>query len=134
MASGDLDGDGHPEVVIVNLNQQPTLLKNTNPSSNAVTVTLRGTESNRNAIGARVQVLAGGRRTVRAVVGGGSYYSHSEFALHFGLGHATEAETLEITWPSGHRQRWSSLVANRKYVFTEGSDEFESSPFRTRSD
>lgn len=134
MASGDLDGDGHPEVVIVNLNQRPTLLKNTNPSSNAVSIALVGTESNRNAIGARVQVLAGARRTVRAVVGGGSYYSHSEFSLHFGLGHATEAESLEIIWPSGHHQRWSSLAANRKYVFTEGSDGFESRPFRTRSD
>lgn len=134
MAAGDLDGDGHPEVVIVNLNQQPTLLKNANPSSNAVSVALRGTESNRNAIGARVQVVADGRRTVRAVVGGGSYYSHSEFSLHFGLGDATEAEALEITWPSGRRQRWSSLAANRKYVFTEGRDEFESTPFRARSD
>lgn len=134
MASGDLDGDGHPEVVIVNLNQRPTVLKNTNRDSNAVSVALQGTESNRNAIGARVQVLAGGRRTVRAVVGGGSYYSHSEFSLHFGLGDATEAEALEITWPSGRRQRWSSLAANRKYVFTEGRDEFESTPFRARSD
>ncbi len=134
MASGDLDGDGHPEVVIVSLNQRPTLLKNTNLHSNAISVALQGTESNRNAIGARVQVLAGGRRTVRAVVGGGSYYSHSEFPLHFGIGPATEAETLEITWPSGLSQRWSSLVANRKYVFTEGRDEFESSPFPTRSD
>ena len=134
MASGDLDGDGHPEVVIVNLNQRPTLLKNTNLNSNAVSVALQGTKSNRNAIGARVQMLAGGRRTVRAVGGGGSYYSHSAFPLHFGLGHVTEAETLEITWPSGLSQRWSSLAANRKYVFTEGRDEFESSPFRARSD
>ena len=134
MASGDLDGDGHPEVVIVNLNQRPTLLRNTNPGSNAVSVALLGTESNRNAIGARVQVVAGGRRTVRAVVGGGSYYSHSEFPLHFGLGRATDLDTLEITWPNGQRQSWSSLAANRKYVFTEGSDVFESSPFRARSD
>lgn len=134
MASGDLDGDGHPEVVIVNLNQRPTLLKNTNRDSNAVTVALKGTESNRNAIGAHVQVVADGRRTVRAVGGGGSYYSHSEFLLHFGLGDATETETLEITWPNGRLQSWSSLAANRKYVFTEGSDEFESTPFRARSD
>ena len=133
MASGDLDGDGHPEVLIVNLNQRPTLLKNANPSSNAVSVSLQGTESNRNAIGARVHVLAGERRTMREVVGGGSYYSHSDFTLHFGLGAVTEVEALEITWPSGRRQRWSSLAANRKYAFTEGSDKFESSPFRARS-
>ena len=134
MASGDLDGDGHPEVVIVNLNQRPTLLKNTNRDSNAVTVALKGTESNRNAIGAHVQVIVDGRRTVRAVVGGGSYYSHSEFSLHFGLGRAMELDTLEITWPNGRLQSWSSLAANRKYVFTEGSEKLESSPFRARSD
>ena len=133
MASGDLDGDGHPEVLVVNLNQPPALLKNTNLASNGVSVALQGTESNRNAIGARVQVTVGGRRSVQAVVGGGSYYSHSEFALHFGLGDATEVETLEITWPNGHQQHWSALAANRKYRFTEGSEEFETTPFQSRS-
>ena len=133
MASGDLDGDGHPEVLVVNLNQPPALLKNTNPASNAISVALHGTKSNRNAIGARVQVAVGGRRSVQAIVGGGSYYSHSEFALHFGLGDATEVETLEITWPNGHQQHWSALPANQKYRFKEGSEEFETTPFQTRS-
>ena len=126
LASGDLDGDGHPEVVVVNVNQPPALLKNVPDGTNAIVLKLVGVESNRSAIGARVEVSVGGSRQAQAVVGGGSYYSQSDLALHFGLGRARQVEAVRVTWPRGLRQEWTRLDANRRYVLTEGSAEVES--------
>lgn len=128
LASGDLDGDGHPEVVIVNVNQPPTLLKNVPDGTSAIVLKLVGVESNRSAIGALVEVSAVGRRLTQAVVGGGSYYSQSDLALHFGLGQASQVEAVRVTWPRGLRQEWTRLDADKRYVLTEGSAEAESAP------
>lgn len=124
MASGDLDGDGRPEVVIVNMNQPPTLLKNQGARRNSAWVRLEGVKSNRSAIGARVTLEAGGRRQMQEVLGGGGYYSQNELALHFGLGDAKTIDKLEVRWPAGGVQAWEGLEANYKYVFTEGQREF----------
>ncbi len=128
MASGDLggDGDGHPEIVIVNVNQPPTVLKNVPKATNAIVVKLRGVESNRSAIGARVEVSAAGQRLTQAVAGGGSYYSQSDLAMHFGLGQARRVDALTVTWPRGLRQEWTQLDANRRYILTEGAPDLES--------
>ena len=126
LASGDLDGDGHPEIVIVNVNQPPALLKNVPDGTNAIVLKLVGVESNRSAIGARVEVSVGARRLTQAVVGGGSYYSQSDLALHFGLGQANQVEAVRVTWPRGLRQEWTRLDANKRYVLTEGSAEAQS--------
>lgn len=128
LAAGDLDGDGHPEIVVVNVNAPPTLLKNPTPDANAALIRLRGTESNRSAIGAQVSVLVEGRLQLQAVAGGGSYFSQSDLTLHFGLGQAESADAVEITWPTGLRQRWTDLKANRRYEFVEGRRDFDSSP------
>ncbi len=128
MAAGDLDGDGHPEIVVVNVNRPPTLLKNPVPDASAVLIRLTGTVSNRSAIGSRVAVCVGNRCQVQAVVGGGSYYSQSDLTLHFGLGQAGSVDAVEITWPKGLRQRWTDLQANQRYRFTEGSEEYEATP------
>ena len=66
LASGDLDSDGHPEIAVVNLNQPPTPLKNIPKATNAIVVKLIGTESNRSAIGPRVEVPLGVRRLTQA--------------------------------------------------------------------
>ena len=128
MAAGDLDGDGHPEIVVVNVNAPPTLLKSPTPDANAVLVRLRGTESNRSAIGSQVSVTAQDRFQLRAVLGGGSYFSQSDLALHFGLGPAETVDKVEITWPSGLRQQWTGLRANRRHEFVEGRRIVDSSP------
>lgn len=130
MAAGDLDGDGHPEIVVVNVNRPPTLLKNPVPDASAVLIRLTGTVSNRSAIGSRVAVCVGSRCQVQAVVGGGSYYSQSDLTLHFGLGHAGSVDAVEITWPKGLRQRWTDLQANQRYRFVEGSEEYEATPLK----
>jgi hypothetical protein len=119
LAIGDLDGDGRPEVVIVNMNETPSLLKNMSPRRNWVRFALTGSKSNRSAIGARVTLTAGGRTQMNEVVGGGSYLSQSEFALYFGLGDSTKLDHVEVRWPNGGVEQWSNLAADRTYAFTE---------------
>jgi hypothetical protein len=119
-ARGDLDGDGRPEIVIANMNEKPVVLKNEAPGRNWVSLVLVGTKSNRSAIGARVEVEYAGRRSVDEVRAGNSYYSQSEAALFFGLGSEKLVDSVRVRWPSGLRQEWRSVPANRKLVLTEG--------------
>ncbi len=121
LATGDLDGDGRPEVVIVNMNEKPTLLKNLGPRQNAIAIRLAGTRSNRSAIGALCSVEAGGRRQVAEVVSGGSYFSQNSLTLHFGLGKAERVDRIEVRWPMGETQAWTGVAANRTIGLTEGS-------------
>lgn len=120
MASGDLDGDGRPEVVIVNINAPPSVLQNRAEQGNFVSLKLEGTKSNRSAIGARVSVTAGGRTQIRDVTGGGSYFSQSDFTLFFGLGEATEIEGVTVRWPSGREQEFKAVGVNTRYHLIEG--------------
>jgi hypothetical protein len=121
LATGDLDGDGRPEIVIVNMNDKPTLLKNVGMRQNAIAITLTGTRSNRSAIGARCTVDAGGRKQTAEVVSGGSYFSQNSLTLYFGLGKSPKAERIEVRWPAGETQAWSDIAANRTIGLTEGS-------------
>lgn len=119
LAVGDLDGDGRPEVVIVNMNEPPTVLKNESVRGNWVRVALEGSKSNRSAIGARVTVEAGGRRQMADVGSGGSYYSQNELALYFGLGKAVRVERITVRWPSGNAQVFRDVPANRTVLYRE---------------
>lgn len=129
LAVGDLDGDGRPEIVIVNMNDRPTLLKNTGTRGNALAVSLTGVRSNRSAIGARVTVEAGGRRQIADVLSGGSYFSQSSFTQYFGLGGAAVADRVEVRWPSGEKQEWRGVRGNRTISITEGQEKFEERMF-----
>ncbi len=122
LAIGDLDGDGRPEIVIVNMNEKPTLLKNLGPRQNAIAITLTGTRSNRSAIGARCTVEAGGRKQIAEVVSGGSYFSQNSFTLYFGLGKSEKVDRIEVRWPAGETQAWPGVAANRTIGLTEGSE------------
>jgi enediyne biosynthesis protein E4 len=101
LAVGDLDDDGRPEIVLVNMNSTPSLLKNSGPRGHYLNVALTGTQSNRSAIGARVIVTAGSRKMIDEVMSGGSYYSQNSFTLHFGLGQCEIVDNVEVRWPSG---------------------------------
>jgi enediyne biosynthesis protein E4 len=129
LAAGDLDGDGRPEIVLLNMNAAPSLLKNSLGGGHSLNVKLTGTESNRSAIGARVTVSIGARKMVDEVMSGGSYYSQNSFTLHFGLGPATEADGIEVRWPSGRIQQWKKVAAGQTVNIVEGSTALHSKPF-----
>ena len=120
LAVGDLDGDGRPEVIIVNMNERPTLLKNVGPRQNAIAVRLTGTKSNRSAIGARCSVQSKGHTQIAEVSSGGSFYSQNSLTLYFGIGPAAEADKIQVRWPNGDLQSWSHVPANRTMAITEG--------------
>ena len=129
LATGDLDGDGRPEILIVNMNDRPTLLKNAGPRQNALAIALSGTKSNRSAIGARCTIEADGRKQMAEVVGGGSYFSQNSFTLYFGMGKAGKADRIEIRWPGGETQSWRDVAANRTVRITEGQETLVQIPF-----
>ena len=81
---------------------------------------LEGTTSNRDAVGAKVALTAGGKTHVAARFGGGSYLSASDPRLHFGLGSALKADRVEVTWPSGRRDCYLGLAADTGYRLREG--------------
>jgi tetratricopeptide (TPR) repeat protein len=111
LAVGDLDNDGRTDVVIISQNTPLALLHNQSASQNhSLTLLLEGTASNRDAVGARATVTAAGRAQVVARFGGGSYQSASDQRLHFGLGPARVVDRIEVTWPSGRRNRYEGLV------------------------
>lgn len=113
LASGDFDNDGAIDLLIANLDAPPTLLRGAPQGGHWLLVQLRGTESNRSAIGARVTVTAGDLVLVREVRGDGSYQSHSDLRLHFGLGQHGQLDSIEIRWPTGARQVLAGGPADR---------------------
>lgn len=119
LAFGDLDGDGRPEIVLVNMNTAPSVLKNNGPHGNYLNILLTGKQSNRSAIGARVIVTAADRKMIDEVMSGGSYYSQNSFTLHFGLGKADEVDNIQIRWPSGMVQTVGKTRANQTLKISE---------------
>lgn len=124
-AFGDYDNDGDIDAVVVNLGEPPSLLRNelAAPAGSAggphwIEVKLKGTKSNRSAIGARVTARYGGKTQAREVTSQGSFYSVNDFRLHFGLGAVAVAD-LEIRWPNGTSQRISQVKADRIVEYTE---------------
>ncbi len=101
----------------------PSLLKNNGEHGSWLSLKLVGTKSNRDAIGARVTVSAEGHQQLQEVCSGGGYISQSDFRLHFGLGKATKAETVEVKWPSGLRQVFHDVDADKFYQIQEGSSQ-----------
>ena len=119
-AFGDFDNDGDVDIIINNLDGPPTLLRNDGGNRhNWISIKCIGTRSNRSAIGARVKVTSGGRSQLDEVMSGSSYYSQNDLRLHFGLGSATVAELIEITWPSGAKDVVRDVAANQFLVVQE---------------
>jgi hypothetical protein len=83
---------------------------------------LAGVKSNRDAMGARVRIVAGGVSQIREIAGGGSYLSQSDLRANFGLGKAARVETVEVQWPSGQKQTFRNLDADKFYLIEEGKE------------
>jgi hypothetical protein len=121
VAAADFDNDGMVELLVNNIHDPPSLLKNYGQHGNWVLVKLIGTKSNRDAIGAQVKVQTGGHQQLQEVRSGGSYISQSDFRLHFGLGSATKIDQLEIRWPTGLVEKLTDLPANQILLVREGA-------------
>ena len=126
-AFGDFDNDGDVDVLVMNMNEPPLLLRNEYISkgsrgpNNWLTLNLVGTKSNRSAIGARVSVKAGSQLQFQEVTSQSSYYSHNDHRLHFGLGQNQKADSIEIVWPNGAREILNNVPANKIVSIKEGS-------------
>lgn len=118
LAIGDLDNDGNEEVVILNMGEAPTLLKNMAPTLGHSILVRVLTATNRDAIGARVTVTAGGQKQMDEVRSGGSYISQSDFRLHFGLGKATSAN-ISVRWLDGTTQNFPAVAAGQIVTIQE---------------
>jgi hypothetical protein len=119
-AFGDVDNDGDVDVLVMNMNEPPSLLRNDARGDRSwIEIALEGRASNRSAIGATVVVTAGGSRQARVVTSQSSYYSHDALRLHFGLGSAATVDEIEVRWPSGAVQRERDLAARRVVTIVE---------------
>jgi hypothetical protein len=120
-AFGDFDNDGDIDILILNLNEPPTLLRNNvSGQHHWIKVKLVGATSNRSAIGARVAVKYGRRVQAQEVLAQASYLSVNDRRLHFGLG-AVDIVDLEIRWPSGRRQAFPKLAADQLVTIDESA-------------
>ena len=116
----DYDNDGKVDAFAVNLGAKGTLLHNVSTDTGHwVSIKLRGTKSNRDGIGARVEVMAGGKRWTAERVAGSGYLSQDYGRLHFGLGAATTIDKLTIRWPSGREQTLEKVSADRVLTVEE---------------
>ncbi|HWM90744.1 MAG TPA: CRTAC1 family protein [Thermoanaerobaculia bacterium] len=125
LATGDLDGDGDLEVVIVNSNDLSEVYENTGGTGEGgeggrwLAVELEGAKSNRSGIGARLELAAGGKTRIQDVRTASSFQSQNALAAHFGLGAAAAADRLTVRWPSGKVQVFVQLPADRKVRIAE---------------
>jgi hypothetical protein len=128
IACADFNNDGKPDLVFSHNADRPALLRNDTKTDNRwlrLELEGDGKKSNRNAIGAKVEIEAAGKKLIRYLPGGGSYLSASEHALLVGLASADKADKVTVRWPSGQVQTFGPLPANKGYRLKEGIDAHE---------
>jgi hypothetical protein len=121
-AFADFDNDGDLDVVILNMNDYPSLLRNDGGNKNNwINLKLLGTKCNRTAIGARVRVVTGKHAQIDEVHTGTSVMSQSDLRLHFGLGQAKQVDAIEVKWPTTQKvERFTNVDANQFLTIKEG--------------
>jgi len=121
IAAGDLNQDGHIDLVVSHTNEPVEVLENTTIGEHHAFLRLRlvGTGTSRIPVGARVTLATSKGRQYRQVTGGGSYASTSEQVMHFGLGSDAQSVTAEITWPGGAKQKLNDLELGSSYTVIE---------------
>ncbi|HQW06611.1 MAG TPA: FG-GAP-like repeat-containing protein [Flavobacteriales bacterium] len=118
---GDLDHDGYYDLAVQNKDPIPPFLwHNQGGTNNHITITLRGTASNRAAVGSWITVYAGGDRQTQYTFCGENYISQNSQHHIFGLGAATMVDSVRIEYVRGHADTYHSLPLNQRYTFTEG--------------
>jgi hypothetical protein len=122
-AFGDYDNDGDVDVLVMNMNEPPLLLRNDLKSTNNwLGLKLVGVKSNRSAVGARVTIKVGGQIQMRELTAQTSYYSVNDPRLHFGLGAAAKVDEITIRWPNGNVETHKNIAANRYVTAREGGE------------
>jgi enediyne biosynthesis protein E4 len=121
-AFGDYNNDGGVDVLILNMNDLPSLLRNEGGNQqNWIKIKLVGTKCNRTAIGARVRVMTGKHVQMDEVHSGDSVMSQSDLRLHFGLGKVGTVDTIEVKWPTTQKiERFTQVKANQIITIREG--------------
>lgn len=133
-AHGDYDNDGDPDLLIMANNGPARLLRNDGGGNHRLRVTLAGTASNRDAIGASVKVVPDkGAPMVRMVKTGSSYLSQSELPLTFGLGAAARVTGIEVTWPTGKTERLPAAAGDQALTIQEGRGIIKAVPLKARA-
>ncbi len=122
-AFGDFDNDGDVDVLVLNMNDYPSLLRNDGGNKNNwISIKLLGVHCNRTAIGARVRIVTGQHAQTDEVHSGASVMSQSDLRLHFGLGAAPRIDLIEVTWPTTRTvEKFSNLEANQFLTIKEGA-------------
>jgi hypothetical protein len=121
-AFGDLDNDGNVDIVVGDLDSSPMVLRNEGDKTNHwITLELSATKGSPLAIGARVKVTTGNIVQTEEIRSGTSYLSQNDLRLHFGLGKATKADSIEIRWNSGKIETMKNVPADKFYAVLEGS-------------
>jgi enediyne biosynthesis protein E4 len=129
VALADFDNDGYVDVLVANNGDPPTLLHNNALHKNHfVNFKLVGTKSNRDALGARIKITAGGVTQIREIAGGGSYLSQSDLRANFGLADAASISAVEVAWPSGAHQTFQNVAADHFYEIVEGRPRLSPQP------
>lgn len=123
VVAADLRNTGMLDLVVRQAGGGPLLLyENQMPRQRYLKVTLRGTKSNRQGIGARLTAVVNGQQQVRELFPANGYFSQSPSIVHFGLGDAKQVDRLTICWPSGAVQELKAIEADRHLVVTEGKE------------
>jgi hypothetical protein len=120
---GDYDNDGDIDVLVLNMNDEPSLLRNDGGNKNNwIKVKLIGTKCNRTAIGARVRVVTGKHSQMDEVHSGTSVISQSDLRLHFGLGESKIVDLVEVKWPTTQKvEKFTNLKVNQILTIKEGA-------------
>ena len=116
LATGDVDGDGQLDLYICRFGQENLLYQNRGTGHNWLAVRLRGVDSNRSGIGARVRLVAGSVQQMRQVTSGTGFRAQNRLVAHFGLGDASRVDTLEITWPGGAVDSQTGITALNRVI------------------
>jgi hypothetical protein len=121
-AFGDYDNDGDMDVLVLNMNDPPSLLRNDGGNKqNWIKVKLLGVKCNRTAIGARVRVITGKHIQMDEVNSGTSVMSQNDLRLHFGLGKVDVIDAIEVKWPTTQRvETFKQVKANQILTIREG--------------
>jgi len=122
-AFGDYDNDGDIDVLVLNMNDVPSLLRNDGGNKNNwIKVKLIGTKCNRTAIGARARVVTGKHAQMDEVHSGTSVMSQNDLRLHFGLGQSKIVDLIEVKWPTTQKvERFTNLKVNQILTIKEGA-------------